>query len=338
MSSGPASVGENVLPQAPSIQGLRFRHFRGDSDFADMIAIMEGIKEVDHIDFTESPEDLARKYRNLTSVDLHRDVLFAEVDGNLVGFTNLYWDRDPNGVLLYHHSVSVLPRWRRKGLCNVMLRYNEQRLREIAKQHPANGPRFFQAMTEEGERHWAGTLISEGYRIFRFGLRMARPNLDDIPGFPLPEGVEVRPVKPEHYKVVIDAWNEACKDMRGQVPISDEILKEFQQSPVFQPSLWQIAWHGDQVIGTVLNWVDERENAEHHRKRGHCELISVRPPWRGKGIAKALIARSFTVLKERGMTEAALGVDSENPSGARQLYEKMGFKVEKRVTFFRKPL
>jgi ribosomal protein S18 acetylase RimI-like enzyme len=38
------------------------------------------------------------------------------------------------------------------------------------------------------------------------------------------------------------------------------------------------------------------------------------------------------------MTEAALGVDSENPSGARQLYEKMGFKVEKRVTFFRKPL
>lgn len=86
--------------------------------------------------------------------------------------------------------------------------------------------------------------------------------------------------------MVIDAWNEACKDMRGQIPILDEILKEFQQLPVFQPSLWQIAWHGDQVIGTVLNWVDERESAEHHRRRGHCELISVRRPWRGKGIAR----------------------------------------------------
>lgn len=52
----------------------------------------------------------------------------------------------------------------------------------------------------------------------------------------------------------------------------------------------------------------------------------------------ALIARSYMVLKEQGMTEAALGVDSENPSGARHLYEKMGFRVEKRVTFFRKPL
>lgn len=44
------------------------------------------------------------------------------------------------------------------------------------------------------------------------------------------------------------------------------------------------------------------------------------------------------VLKEQGMTEEALGVDSESPSGARHLYEKIGFRVEKRVTFFRKPL
>ncbi len=338
MSSNPTAVDENVLPQTLSIRGLRFRHFRGESDFADMIAVIDGMKEADDIDFSASAEELAREYRNLTGADLYRDVLFAEVDGRLVGFTNLSCDRDPGGILLYRHSVALLPRWRIKSLCNVMLRFNEQRLRAIAEQHSADGLRLFQVMAEESEKHWANVLINEGYRIFRFGFRMTRPNLDDIPDLPLPEGVEVRPVKPEQYKLAIDAWNEACKDMRGQIPISDEGLKEFQQSPIFDPSIWQIAWHGDQVIGTVMNFIDERENTEHHRKRGHCELISVRRPWRGKGIAKALIVRSFKVLKERGMTEAALGVDSENPSGARQLYEKMGFKIEKRVTFFRKPL
>lgn len=81
-----------------------------------------------------------------------------------------------------------------------------------------------------------------------------------------------------------------------------------------------------------------QENEEFHRKRGHVELISVKRPWRGKGIAKALIARSLKLLKSQGMTEAALGVDAENPSGALQLYEKMGFKVVKRGGIYRKPL
>ena len=58
--------------------------------------------------------------------------------------------------------------------------------------------------------------------------------------------------------------------------------------------------------------------------------------WRGKGVAKALMCRTMRILKERGMTEGALGVDEENPSGARHLYEKMGFRVTGRATFYRK--
>jgi ribosomal protein S18 acetylase RimI-like enzyme len=126
--------------------------------------------------------------------------------------------------------------------------------------------------------------------------------------------------------------------MRGQIPISDEDFKWFQESPIFNPSLWQIAWHKNEVIGTVLNFVDERENMEYKRKRGHIEGISVKSRWRGKGIAKALIARSFNLLKYYGMTEAALGVDAENPSGAFHLYQKMGFQIDKKSIFYRKPM
>jgi len=125
--------------------------------------------------------------------------------------------------------------------------------------------------------------------------------------------------------------------MRGQIPISDEDFKWFQESPIFNPSLWQIAWHKNEVIGTVLNFVDEQENMEYKRKRGHVEGISVKRRWRGRGIAKALIARSFKLLKNHGMTEAALGVDAENPSGALHLYQNMGFQIEKKTIFYRKP-
>jgi hypothetical protein len=38
------------------------------------------------------------------------------------------------------------------------------------------------------------------------------------------------------------------------------------------------------------------------------------------------------------MTESALGVDSENLSGATRVYEDCGFRVAKRNTIYRKPL
>jgi len=51
-----------------------------------------------------------------------------------------------------------------------------------------------------------------------------------------------------------------------------------------------------------------------------------------------LIARSFKLLKDKGMTEAALTVDAENISGALGLYESMGFRTVKRHTTYHKPL
>ncbi|HLV44758.1 MAG TPA: hypothetical protein VKY39_07360, partial [Aggregatilineales bacterium] len=55
-------------------------------------------------------------------------------------------------------------------------------------------------------------------------------------------------------------------------------------------------------------------------------------------IASALIAESLRALKARGMEEAALSVHTENPTGAFQLYEKMGFRVVKMFTIYRKPM
>ena len=51
-----------------------------------------------------------------------------------------------------------------------------------------------------------------------------------------------------------------------------------------------------------------------------------------------MIARSFKMLKELGMTEAALSVDALNPNGALQLYESMGFLPIIMYLIYRKPL
>jgi GNAT superfamily N-acetyltransferase len=270
--------------------------------------------------------------------DPQRDVLIAEIAGKVIGWSQVMRAQDQFGKGAYSHFVDLLPEWYRKGIRTAMLRHNEQRLREIAEAHPADIPCAFQSKAADSEKDWTSVLTKEGYSPFRYSYKMVRPSLEDIPDFPLPEGIEVLPVKPEHYQAIIDAWNEAIKDMRSQIPISNEFFQVFQKLPIFDPSIWQIAWHENAVVGTVMNYVDEKENTEYKRKRGYVEGISVQRPFRGRGIAKALIARSFKILRNRGMMEAALGVDAENPSGAVSLYKKMGFQIQKRTVSYRKPM
>ena len=80
------------------------------------------------------------------------------------------------------------------------------------------------------------------------------------------------------------------------------------------------------------------ENEQYQRQQGHTEWIGVCKPWRNQGVARALIASSLQAQKAEGMTESVLGVDSENPSGAKRLYEQCGFQSVKRDIVFSKPL
>jgi ribosomal protein S18 acetylase RimI-like enzyme len=88
----------------------------------------------------------------------------------------------------------------------------------------------------------------------------------------------------------------------------------------------------------VKTFINVSENEKYQRRRGYTEGISVRRPWRRRGLARALIVRSLRDQRDRGMTESALGVDSENISGATRVYEDCGFRPVRRYGIYRKPL
>ena len=327
------------VPGAPRIPGLTFRGFRGEADYPAMSAVINGSKDADGAEWTLSADDVARNYRHLTDLDPERDMLFAELEGQVVGYSRVYCSQEDAGTRLYRQFVHMLPEWRVDGLRRAMLRHNEGRLREIAAGHPEDGPRFLEAFASATEIHWAALLESEGYEGVRYGFQMVRPDLENIPDLPLPEGLEVRPVEPEHEPVIAAAAKEAFRDEWSFSEEEwDREMAELRDAPTHNPNLWQVAWAGDQVAGVVHNFVNEAENEEYGRRRGYTEGICVSRPWRRQGLAKALIARSFRLLKELGMEEAALGVDADNPNGALQLYKSMGFQVVKRHTTYRKPM
>ena len=76
----------------------------------------------------------------------------------------------------------------------------------------------------------------------------------------------------------------------------------------------------------MKSYINAAENEAAGRLRGYTEHISTTLGWRGRGIARALIVASLHELKARGMTEAALGADTDNPQ-AFDLYRMLGFEV-----------
>jgi ribosomal protein S18 acetylase RimI-like enzyme len=66
--------------------------------------------------------------------------------------------------------------------------------------------------------------------------------------------------------------------------------------------------------------------------------VFTRRPWRRRGLAHALVARSLVLLKERGMAEGILGVDADNETGALGVYTDNGFVVTEKFTAYRRPL
>lgn len=327
-----------ILGNAPAIEGLSFRAFRGESDYAVITAIRNACKKEDKIDWTQTVEDIKNSYSHLVNCDPYQDMVFAEINGQSIGYARVWWHQLLDGTRTYSLRIILVPAWRGKGIRQALLEHCEKRLRAIAAQHPDDGEKVIRAWASEATKTWNTLLENNAYTIIRYFFAMVRPDLKNIPDLPLPAGVETRQPQPENYRQIWDASEEGFRDHWGEMVWHEEWYTEWLNSRIFEPQLWQVAWDGDEVVGMVQNFIDREENQEYQRQRGYTEDISVRRPWRRQGVARALIARSLKLLKSQGMTEASLGVDAENPNGALQLYTSLGYQVTKKSMAYQKPL
>ena len=88
---------------------------------------------------------------------------------------------------------------------------------------------------------------------------------------------------------IFDAEAEAFRDHWGRREWTDQIFAELPGgSRTWTLDLWRVAWDGDEVAGVVTTFVFAEENATLGLSRGWLEHVSVRRPWRRRGLASAL--------------------------------------------------
>ncbi len=329
---------EIINKNRPAIDGLKLRGFAGKSDFPLMLNIIEKESKVDKDENAITLRDIQHDYAHLTNSDPKKDMIFAEINGDAVAYSRVenWQEKDPNDRI-YSLFIHILPNWRNQGIEEALIHWCEARLEIIAKEHPQDSKRYFQTYNNAHKTAHNEILLSQGYEAARFSIEMSRL-LDEIPEAELPDGIEVRPVRDEDTYKIWRASIEAFRDHWGFSEPKDEDYISYKGSKYFQPDLWQVAWDGDEVVSSVMNYIEHDYNQKYHRKRGWTENISTRREWRRRGIARALIVRSMHMHKAKGMTEVALGVDTNNPNGALRLYLSLGYEKDKTHITYRKAM
>jgi len=331
-----------AIPDASRIAGLAFRGFGGPQDLAGMAAVRAVCGAYDQVDplsvaqSVPTEADLARTMVPSEKFDPGQDVLLATIAGRIIGYSHVIWWTEADGTWLHLLLGWVVPEWRQHGIGTAMLHWAEARGRTLAAGHPTQGKAFFGANASDTERDSTALLLNEGYRARFSVLEMGFDDWAGVQEPPLPSGFVTRPLARPDLPALFASMNECYVDH----PFSEALVYQEWADQQQDLSTWHVAWDEEsgEMVGQVQVLLRKGLAEPEGPLQGELEEVSVGAPYRGRGLAPALIVKALLAARALGVSQVRLRTLNENPQQAWRLYEKVGFRVLKRFPRYRKPL
>ena len=295
--------------------GYRLR--RPNPDDAPAVADLKRAVDMDrHGDSDVTSAEIVEEWalpRLLQDEDLW---LIEAASGEIVGYALVWLEAPP---YVFGADQTVHPAHRGHGLSELLLELCESRAAAAA--HGAGGATVNVGVwAHERDLERLALYERHGYGYARTFLRL-EIDLAEAPAAPVwPPRVAVRGFRRHLDEAAVHAAaQEAFQDhWRPDSMDLEEWLAFRFERPDLDLDLWWVAWDGEEVAGSLL--------AFESPLGGYIDSLSVRRPWRGRGLGRALLREAFAELRRRGLPRAYLGVDSENPTGAMGLYESVGMR------------
>jgi mycothiol synthase len=284
-------------------------------DELDAIAEVLMADGLDDAGSTDLDADFVATQWSRPGFDLSTDAWAAVDDaGTVVGYGQVL--REEPGVL---GSWGVVhPAHRGRGLGTALLERIVARASGLAAGLPS--ARFRHGINA-GDRVAATLLLSRGLRPLRHFWHMQIDLPRPVDPGPAPDGIRIAGIEGHHDVVAMHSvLAEALSgEWRGRPGAFDPWWEEATRSPNHDPTLWLLATAEGEPAGALTASVSGG--------RGWVDEIGVLSTFRGRGIAAALLRRSFAAFARRGVPWAMVNVDAENPTGATALYERVGMRA-----------
>jgi mycothiol synthase len=176
---------------------------------------------------------------------------------------------------------------------------------------------------------------ADGWKPVRHSFQMRIDLRNEVPEPRWPDRISARTMQPSEERRIYEANKEAFADdwHFREEPFERWSFDAFGREN-FDPSLVWIAEEDGELAGFSVNgW-----HVSGDPQFGWIGSLGVRPRWRRRGLATALLHQSFRDFRRRGATRVGLGVDTQNTTGAVQLYERVGMHVARRNDTYEKQL
>ena len=305
------------------------RAYRGPQDHAAMNAVANLVRADNGDPDVGTVADMDNYYRRFDQKRLPRDCVLVELDGAVVAYGRVSWEEMATGEHLASGILNVAPPVRGGVIEGLLLRHAIDRAEELAVELGGGRPAFLGITVSDRDPDQRAAAAALGFEPVRQFARLVRPNLDDIPEIPMPDGFEIRRIAADDRAMHRRIWEAGARAFAGsygeEVPTENDYAR-WLEGPDFQPPLWRVAFHGDQIAAQILSFLDATIDAGGGRL-GWTESISTQPEFRRRGLARALLADSLRAVRDAGATRAALGADLQNPNEAATLYQSMGFEI-----------
>ena len=285
------------------------------ADIPAVAALKRAVELARHGESDVTPPQIVEEWA-LPRLVPNEDLWLVETrSGELAGYALIWMEHPPN---VFVADQTVHPGHRGHGLSELLLELSEARAVRAAGPAADGAPANLGVWTHEDDSARRALYERHGFRCVRTFLRLDVA-LAEAPAAPVwPPGIAVRGFRRGRDEAAVHAAvTEAFQDhWRPDVMDFDEWLAFRFTRPGLDLKFWWVAWDGREVAGMLLAFATPLG--------AYVDELAVRRPWRGRGLGRALLLHSFAEFRRRGLPAAYLGVDSENPTGAMQLYGSVG--------------
>lgn len=284
-----------------------------------------------------------------SGIDLAQDALLvSELSGRAVGYSELTCEHP---YLLYEMAAVVHPLYRGNGIGSFLLQWAARRVEEQLERAPPSARVMLHQSLLDCNQPGRSVLLHNGFDEVR---RMDHLRLDmnaPPPEPEWPEDIRVSVVESEDWKQVVTALEDAFQDHWYMVDSHGETIPpeldegnesngESKDPTIFDPDYFNspglcfAAWDGSEVVGSCLCNAKTVE----FPGAGYLGSLSVRRPWRRRGIAMALVRHAFAAFYQRGIHTVLTDTDAESFTGANFLYRKAGMRQFRQEIVYEKEI
>ncbi|MVA75960.1 GNAT family N-acetyltransferase [Auraticoccus sp. F435] len=285
----------------------------------------------------ELHDDAAERH-SLDELDVNMSSVERTAAGTAIGFEGgtavaFGWNllsEARDGIEQVFLSGGVHPSWRQLGIGRRLLAWQlEQARAHVQSRREAGAQCLVVAHCDEKSTGRRGLYRRVGLVPVRRHLDLYRPLSGDVPDVPLPAGVDLVPWSDELCEAVRLAHNDAFSDVWRAREVTQE---EWAASHAREAARPQWSWvaldrASGEVVGYAINSASTEEWAAQGFSQGWTDRLGVRRPWRGRGVARALLVSSMRSFAAAGLQAAGLGVDTDRVSGPLQPYDELGYTV-----------